>query len=160
MDNKMVVKPIMNEEWKTAVEIIGLKFHISKILKMIKVDDDGNSYLDRDSVVDPSQLDESKASFWGCANNPYYVSLYDGGKEDTVTAGKKQKIKLRFISDSFPAKLLCILSYKYNLVMEMVTKPNAAVPPVVVQISPIGVRQLKAEEVMANQAYWLDKLEG
>ena len=159
MDNKMVVKPIIDEEWETAVEIIGLKFHINKILKMIKVDDDGNSYLDRDSVVDPSQLDESKESFWGCANNPYYVSLYKGDK-DAAMAGKKQKIKLRFISDSFPAKLLCILSYKYNLVMEMVTKPNAAVPPVVVQISPIGVRQLKAEEVMANQAYWLDKLEG
>ena len=44
--------------------------------------------------------------------------------------------------------------------MEMVTKPNAAVPPVVVQISPIGVRQLEAEEVIANQAYWLDKLKG
>lgn len=159
MDNKMVVKPIIDEEWETAVEIIGLKFHINKILKMIKVDDDGNSYLDRDSVVDPSQLDESKESFWGCANNPYYVSLYKGDK-DAAMAGKKQKIKLRFISDSFPAKLLCILSYKYNLVMEMVTKPNAAVPPVVVQISPIGVRQLKAEEVMANQAYWLDKLKG
>ena len=159
MDNKMVVKPIIEEEWKTAVEIIGLKFHINKILKMIKADDDGNSYLDRDSVVDPSQLDESKESFWGCANNPYYVSLYKGDK-DAAMAGKKQKIKLRFISDSFPAKLLCILSYKYNLVMEMVTKPNAAVPPVVVQISPIGVRQLKAEEVMANQAYWLDKLKG
>lgn len=157
--DKMVVKPIIEEEWKTAVEIIGLQYNISKILKMIKVDDNGNSYLDRDSVVDPSQLDESKESFWGCANNPYYVSLYDGDKED-VAAGKKQKIKMRFTSDTFPAKLLCILSYKYNLMMEMVTKPNAAVSPVVVQISPIGVRQLDGEEVMANQAYWLDKLEG
>jgi hypothetical protein len=160
MDNKMVVKPIIKEEWKTAVEIIGLKFHINKILKMIKSDDKGNSYLDRDSVVDPSQLDESKESFWGCANNPYYVSLYDGDKEDTVTAGKKQKIEMHFTSDTFPAKLLCILSYKYNLIMEMVTKPNVAVTPVVVQISPIGVRQLEAEEVIANQAYWLDKLKG
>ena len=159
MDNKMVVKPIIDEEWETAVEIIGLQYNINKILKMIKADDDGNSYLDRDSVVDPSQLDESKESFWGCANNPYYVSLYKGDK-DAAMAGKKQKIELRFTSDAFPAKLLCILSYKYNLMMEMVTKPNAAVPPVVVQISPIGVRQLKAEEVMANQAYWLDKLEG
>ena len=159
MDNQMVVKPIIEEEWKTAVEIIGLQYNINKILKMIKVDDDGNSYLDRDSIVDPSQLDESKESFWGCANNPYYVSLYKGNK-DAAMAGKKQKIKLRFTSDAFPAKLLCILSYKYNLVMQMVTKPNAAVPPVVVQISPIGVRQLEAEEVMANQAYWLDKLKG
>lgn len=157
---KMGLKPITNEEWKTAVEIIGLKFHINKILKMIKIDDDGKQYLDRDSVVDPSQLDESKESFWGCASNPYFVSLYKGDKEDTVTTGKKQKIKLRFTSDSFPAKLLCILSYKYNLMMEMVTKPNAAVPPIVVQISPIGVRQLEAEEVLSNQAYWLDKLEG
>ena len=159
MDNKMIVKPIIEEEWKTAVEIIGLQYNINKILKMIKVDDDGNSYLDRDSVVDPSQLDESKESFWGCANNPYCVSLYKGDKDAAMT-GKKQKIEMRFTSDTFPAKLLCILSYKYNLVMQMVTKPNAAVPPVVVQISPIGVRQLKAEEVMANQAYWLDKLKG
>lgn len=159
MDNKMVVKPIMNEEWKTAVEIIGLQYNINKILKMIKADDDGNSYLDRDSVVDPSQLDESKESFWGCANNPYYVSLYKGDK-DAAMAGKKQKIELRFTSDAFPAKLLCILSYKYSLVMEMVTKPNAAVPPVVIQISPIGVRQLEAEKVISNQAYWLDKLKG
>ena len=159
MNNKMVVKPIIEEEWMTAVEIIGLQYNINKILKMIKVDNDGNSYLDRDSVVDPSQLDESKESFWGCANNPYYVSLYKGDKDAAMT-GKKQKIEMRFTSDTFPAKLLCILSYKYNLVMQMVTKPNAAVPPVVVQISPIGVRQLDAEEVMANQAYWLDKLEG
>ena len=159
MNNKMVVKLIIEEEWMTAVEIIGLQYNINKILKMIKVDNDGNSYLDRDSVVDPSQLDESKESFWGCANNPYYVSLYKGDKDAAMT-GKKQKIEMRFTSDTFPAKLLCILSYKYNLVMQMVTKPNAAVPPVVVQISPIGVRQLDAEEVMANQAYWLDKLEG
>ena len=159
MDNKMVVKPIIDEEWETAVEIIGLQYNINKILKMIKADDDGNSYLDRDSVVDPSQLDESKESFCGCANHPYYVSLYKDDK-DAPMAGKKQKIKLRFTSDTFPAKLLCILSYKYNLMMEMVTKPNAAVPPVVIQISPIGVRQLEAEEVIANQAYWLDKLKG
>ena len=159
MNNKMVVKPIIEEEWMTAVEIIGLQYNINKILKMIKVDNDGNSYLDRDSVVDPSQLDESKESFWGCANNPYYVSLYKGDKDAAMT-GKKQKIEMRFTSDTFPAKLLCILSYKYNLVMQMVTKPNAADPPVVVQISPIGVRQLDAEEGMANQAYWLDKLEG
>ena len=160
MDNKIAVKPIIvNQEWETDVEIIGLQYNINKILKMIKVDDDGNSYLDRDSIVDPSQLDESKESFWGCANNPYYVSLYKCDK-DAVMTGKKQKIEMRFTSDTFPAKLLCILSYKYNLVMEMVTKPNAAVPPVVVQISPIGVRQLEAEEVIANQAYWLDKLKG
>ena len=111
MDNQMVVKPIIEEEWKTAVEIIGLQYNINKILKMIKVDDDGNSYLDRDSIVDPSQLDESKESFWGCANNPYYVSLYKGDK-DAAMAGKKQKIEMRFTSDTFPAKLLCILSYK------------------------------------------------
>ena len=38
MDNKMVVKPIMNEEWKTAVEIIGLKFHINKIVIRILIE--------------------------------------------------------------------------------------------------------------------------
>lgn len=161
MDNKIAVKPIIvKQEWETDVEIIGLQYHINKILKMLKTNDDGTSYLDRDLAVDPSQLDESKESFWGCANNPYYVSLYKGDKEDTVTTGKKQKIELRFSSDSIPAKLLCILSYKYNLMMEMVTKPSVDALPMVMQISPIGVRQLEAEEVIANQEYWLNKLKG
>ena len=45
--------------------------------------------------------------------------------------------------------------------MEMVTKPvSKPFPPVVMQISPIGIRQLEAEEVINNQAYWLDKLKG
>ena len=88
------------------------------------------------------------------------VILYKGDK-DAVMTGKKQKIEMRFTSDTFPAKLLCILSYKYNLMMEMVTKPvSKPLPPVVMQISPIGIRQLEAEEVINNQAYWLDKLKG
>lgn len=151
---------IVKEEWETAVEIIGLKFHINKILKMIKVDNNGNAFFDRDSVADPAQLDETKESFWGCANNPYCVFFYID-KQDEAATGKKQKITLHFTSDAFPAKLLCILSYKYNLMMEMVTKPvSKPLPPVVMQISPIGIRQLEAEEVINNQAYWLDKLKG
>ena len=46
--------------------------------------------------------------------------------------------------------------------MEAVTKPTSIenALPFVMQLSPIGVRQLEAEEVMANKQYWLDKLEG
>lgn len=161
MDKNMEIEVTAKEEWKTAVEIVGLQFHVNKILKMVKTDKDGNQYLDRDSAVDPSQLDESKVTFWGCANNPYCVSLYEEDKDvNKPVAGMKKKIVLHFISDSFPAKLLCILSYKYNLMMEMITRPNKDVLPFVMQLSPIGVRQIEAEEVMANKQYWLDKLEG
>ena len=163
MDKNMEIEVTTKEEWKAAVEIVGLQFHVNKILKMIKIDEDGNQYLDRDTAVDVTQLDESKATFWGCANNPYCVSIIDEDKDDgKPVTGMKKKIVLHFSSDSFPAKLLCILSYKYNLMMEMVTKPTSIenALPFVMQLSPIGVRQLEAEEVMANKQYWLDKLEG
>lgn len=161
MKKKMGLEPIMDEEWETAVEIVGLQYNINKILKMLKISDKGVPFFDMDSVIDSSELDrESKKSMWGCANNPYFVTLYNRDKESMPIAGKKQKIELHFISDGFPIKLLCILSCKYNLFMEMVSKPKSKDIPMVFQISPIGMRQIEMEEVTDNKDYLLAKLKG
>lgn len=161
MKKKMGLEPIMNEEWETAVEIVGLQYHIGKILKMLKIDDKGAPFFDMDSVIDSSEMDkESKKTMWGCANNPYCVTLFNRDKEEMPIAGKKQKIELHFKSDGFPLKLLCILSCKYNLMMEIVTKPVSEDFPMLFQISPIGMRQIEKEEVLENKDYWLAKLKG
>lgn len=161
MEKKMGLEPIIEEEWETAVMIVGLQYNISKILKMLKISDKGVPFFDMDSVIDSSELDrESKKSIWGCANNPYFVTLYNRDKEEMPMAGKKQKIELHFKSDGFPIKLMCILSCKYNLFMELVSKPVSKDIPMVFQISPIGMRQIEMEEVSDNKDYWLAKLKG
>lgn len=161
MEKKMGLEPIMEDEWETGVEIVGLQYNINKILKMLKINDMGVPFFDMDSVIDSSELDrESKKSIWGCANNPYYVTLHNRDKEEMPIAGKKQRIELHFKSDGSPIKFMCILSCKYNLFIELVSKPVSQDIPVVFQISPIGMRQIEIEEVLENKDYWLAKLKG